>query len=146
MEFWGWCNAFHSRLWIRMKFVIREGQANSAASLFGILVPREGAARLLVLVFLSPAPPISMLLTADFKFQKDNVFEIEEIIIEMGAGGVNLPKKLRGFIHLRAALSYFLDRGWKRHLHPARFWKTNSASPPVVERYLFVFDVLHIIL
>ena len=48
-----------------------------------------------------------MLLTADFKLQKDHVFEIEEVIIEIGGRGVSLPKKLRGFIHLRAVPFFF---------------------------------------
>ena len=94
-------------------------QAQCFQSLFentvqcGILVPQEGAVRMKLTCpgVSQPRPPISMLLTADFKLQKDHVFEIEEVIIEIGGWGVSLPKKLRGFVHLRAAPSYFLDRG-----------------------------------
>ena len=42
------------------------------------------------------------------------------------------------WIHSLALRLSFVNRGWKGHLDPARFWKTNSAFPPVVERYLFL--------
>ena len=61
-------------------------QAQCFQSLFentvqcGILVPQEGAVRMKLTCpgVSQPRPPISMLLTADFKLQKDHVFEIEE--------------------------------------------------------------------
>ena len=56
-----------------------------------------------------PRPPnFNVVDSGLWKLQKDHVFEIEKVIIEIGGRGASLPKKLRGFIHLRAAPSYFL--------------------------------------
>ena len=84
-----------------------------------------------------PRPNFNVVDSGVWQLQKDHVFEIPDVIIEIEGWGASLPKKLFGFIHLRAA-SFFCDRGWKGHLDPARFWETNSASPPVVETYLLL--------
>ena len=59
--------------------------------------------------FLVPPPNFNVADSGVWQLQKDHVFEIEEVIIEIGGvGGASLLKKLFGFIYLRAA-SYFSE-------------------------------------
>ena len=75
----------------------------------------------------APAPNFNVVDSGVWKF------EIEQVIIEIG--GVGGPQSCLDSFTCAAPS---LNGGWKRRLDPARFWKTNSASPPVVERYLLL--------
>ena len=56
-----------------------------------------------------PRPPISMLLTAGFgSSRKTMSLKFQTSSLKLGGWGASLPKKLFGFIHLRAA-SFFCE-------------------------------------
>ena len=85
-----------------------------------------------------PRPPISMLLTAGFgSSRKTMSLKSQTSSLKLGGGGQVCPRSCLDSFTCALRLS-FVNRGWKGHLDPARFWETNSASPPVVERYLLV--------
>ena len=78
-----------------------------------------------------PRPSISMLLTAGFgSFRKTMSLKPKKLSLKLGDGEqVCLRSCLDSFT---CALPLtFVNRGWKGHLDPARFWETNSASPLV---------------
>ena len=82
-------------------------------------------------------PPISMLLTAGFGSSRKMSLKLKKSSLKLGGGGRVCPRScLNSFIC--ALRLTFVNRGWKGHLDPARFWETNSASPPVVERHLLL--------
>ena len=85
-----------------------------------------------------PRPPISMLLTAGFgSSRKTMSLKFQTSSLKLGGWGRVCPRSCLDSFTCALRLS-FVNRGWKGHLDPARFWKTNSASPPVVERYLLL--------
>ena len=78
-----------------------------------------------------PRPPISMLLTAGFgSSRKTMSLKFQTSSLKLGGGGRVCPRSCLDSFTCALRLS-FVNRGWKGHLDPARFWETNSASPPV---------------
>ena len=106
----------------------------------GILVPQDRAVRMkLTCSGVSQSRSlISMLLTAGFgSSSKTMSLKLKKSSLNLGGGGRVCPRSCLNSFTCALRLT-FVNRGWKGHLDPARFWKTNSASPPVVERCLLL--------
>ena len=86
---------------------------------------------LLVPVFLSPAPQFQCCWQRGLAApERPCLWNSRRHHWNWGGGGRVCPRSCLDSFTCALRLS-FVNRGWKGHLDPARFWETNSASPPV---------------